>query len=77
MDNFKYLGSYMESTEADIKARKALARRALNNMTTVWKSHISCSVKLRFFHATVESVLLYGCEAWSLLPIMERSLIGC
>jgi len=25
VSNFKYLGSYMESTEADLKARKAVA----------------------------------------------------
>ena len=37
----------MESTEADIKARKAVAWGALNNMTTIWKSHIFYSVKLK------------------------------
>ena len=63
VDHFKYLGSYMESTEADIDARKAVACGALNNMTTIWKSLISCSAKLRIFHTTVESMLLYGCEA--------------
>ena len=41
VSNFKYLGSYMQSTEANLKARKAVAWKALNSMSTVWKSHIS------------------------------------
>jgi len=64
VDNFKYLGSWMDSSEADVKRRKALAWRALNNMTRIWKSHMSRQVKLSFFLAMVESILLYGSEAW-------------
>ena len=77
VDDFKYLGSWMDSTEADIKRRKALAWRALNNMTTIWKSHMSRQVKQNFFLATVESVLLYGCEAWTTTKALEKSLDGC
>ena len=75
--DFKYLGSWVESTEGDIKIRKALAWRALNGMGSIWKSHMSRDVKLSFFTATVESVLLYGCEAWTLTSVLERSLNGC
>jgi len=75
--NFRYLGSYTESTEADLKARKAVAWKALNSMSSVWKSHISHSVKRSFFQATVETVLLYGSETWTLTPTLERSLNGC
>ena len=74
---FKYLGSWIDSTEADIKGRKALAWRALNNMSKIWKSHMSREVKLNFFLATVESVLLYGCEAWTMTTALEKSLDGC
>jgi len=77
VDDFKYLGSWMESTEADIKRRKALAWGAMNNMTSIWKSHMSRQVKLRLFMATVESILLYGCEAWTLTKALEKSLDGC
>jgi len=48
ISNFKYLGSYTEFTEADSKARKAVAWKALNSMSSVWKSHISHSVKRSF-----------------------------
>ena len=65
VQDFKYLGSWVSSTEHDIKVRKALAWKALNTMSRVWKSGISKDLKRRLFVATMESVLLYGCEAWS------------
>ena len=34
------------------------------------------SLKKRFFVATVESILLYGCESWALTATMEKSLDG-
>ena len=77
VEDFKYLGSWVASTENDIKIRKALAWRALNKMNNIWKSHMSRGTKLSFFTATVETVLLYGCEAWTLTPALERSLNGC
>ena len=33
-------------------------------------------LKRKFFVATVESILLYGCEAWTLTKAMEKSLDG-
>jgi len=32
VSNFKYLGSYVDYTEADLKARTAVAWKALNSM---------------------------------------------
>ena len=75
--DFKYLGSYIMSTAQDIKVRKAKAWKALNDMKRIWTSNISRPVKLRFFIATVESVLLYGSETWTLTEALEKSLNGC
>ena len=75
--DFKYLGSYIMSTAQDIKVRKAKAWKALNDMARIWTSDISRPVKARFFFATVESVLLYGSETWTLTPALEKSLNGC
>ena len=61
VEDFKYLGSWVNSTERDIKAHKALARKALNSMNRVWKSRVSNGMKTRLFLATVETVL-YGCD---------------
>ena len=65
------------SSAKDIKIRKVKAWTALNDMSRVWKSEISRNVKARFFFATVESVLLYGSETWTLTPALEKSLDGC
>ena len=70
VEDFKYLGSWVNSTEKDLKVRKALAWRALNGMTCVWTSNLPRQIKLSFFNATVESVLLYGSECWSLKPTL-------
>ena len=65
VDDFKYLGSWAASTEHDIKIRRAQAWKVLHDMKKTWKSILS-----------VESVLLYGCEAWSLTVQMERNIDG-
>ena len=65
------------SSGRDIKIRKAKAWKAINDMSKIWKSDISRATKKRFFFATVESVLLYGSESWTLTPAMVKSLDGC
>lgn len=72
--DFKYLGARVNSTEQDIKMSKALAWRAHSGMTSVWKSNLPQHIKISFFSATVESVLLYGCECWTLTPSLQKSL---
>ena len=76
VDDFKYLGAWMASTEKDIKFRKAAAWRACNKLSKIWKSALPRSLKLRFFTATVESVLLYGCETWTLSSKLAKGLDG-
>ena len=58
--DFKYLGSWVHSTEQDIKVRKATAWKVCNKLSKIWKSTLSRNLKIKLFHATVESVLLYG-----------------
>ena len=74
--DFKYLGSWVDDSEKDISVRKALAWKALNGMSKIWSSSMNQELKKRFFLATVESILLYGCESWSMTAAMERSLDG-
>ena len=38
---------------------------------------MSRDVKLSFFKANVESVLLHGGETWTLTPTLTRPLNGC
>ena len=76
VNNFKYLGAWMESTEKDIKFRRAAAWRAYNKLTKIWKSSLPKAFKLRMFTATVESVLLYGCKPWTISAKLAKSLDG-
>ena len=55
---------------------KQKAWKALNDMRKIWRSNMPREVKLPFFLATVVSVL-YGCEASTLTPSLEKSLNGC
>ena len=77
VNDFKYLGAWMASTEKDIKMRKGAAWRACSKLTKIWKSTLPKQLKYRIFAATVESVLLYGCEAWTTTNKIERDLDGC
>ena len=72
----QYLGSYVSSTERDLKVRKALARSALHSAKRVWRSDLDDNLKRQLFVVTVESVLLYGAEEWTLTVQQEKSLDG-
>ena len=43
----------------------------------MWTSNISRAIKIRLFSATVESVLLYGSETWTLTKTLSDRLDGC
>ena len=45
-------------------------------MRKIWKSTLPRQTKIRLFTATVESILLYGCETWTLTKGDEKSLDG-
>ena len=77
MKDFKYLGSWVQSTGQDIKVRKAMAWKACNKLTKIWKSILSRNLKIKVFQATVESVLLYGCETWTITAKIRKALYGC
>ena len=64
--DFKYIGAWIDSSATNLIIRKALAWRTCHQMRNIWKSTLSRKMKLRLMHTTVESVLLYGCETWTL-----------
>ena len=70
-EDFKYLGSWIDSTDKDIKIRKAQAWQALNKMNCIWNSNMRKEIKVGFFVAAIESILLYGCESWTVTPDIE------
>ena len=40
----------------------------------IWKSDLTDKMKRSFFQAAVESILLYGCNIWTLTKKLEKKL---
>ena len=77
VDNFKYLGGWMNSSEKDFEVRKAQRWSACHKLKKIWSSNLSKKFKIRLFITTVESTLLYGSEAWTINKSFEKKLDGC
>ena len=74
VDDFKYLGSYVSSTEQGLKVRIALAWSALYPMKQVWRSDHDDNLKKQLLVPTLESALFYRAEAWTFTAQQEKSL---
>jgi Reverse transcriptase (RNA-dependent DNA polymerase) len=75
VNDFRYLGSLMQSTEADFERRKGLAYGAWTSMAKIWKAtHVPLKLKVNIFDASVVSILLYGCESWIVTPKIEQKI---
>ena len=75
--DFIYLGSWIATTERDLRVRKAKAWAACHKLKKIWKSNLRRSLKIRLFVATVESILLYGSETWTLTESLKKRIDGC
>jgi hypothetical protein len=65
VDNFKYLGSMMLSSESDFKARRGQAWSAFEKMKSIWRSKVvPIQLKAKIFRASCLSILMYGSESW-------------
>ena len=76
VSNFKYLGSWTESSEKDFSVRKALAWVACHKLKNIWTSNMKRKLKERLFISTVKSVLLYGSESWTINKQLEKKING-
>ena len=82
VEDFKYLGAWIDSVKdvdssaKDFKIRKALTWKTCHQMRNIWKLTPSRNMKVRLMHTTVESVLLYGCETWTLTNTQLNQLDG-
>ena len=46
-------------------------------MNKIWKSNMCRKTKVRLFRTTVETILLYGSEAWTMTKSLSKRLDGC
>ena len=70
VQHFNYLGLWITSDarcEKEIKCRITLAKTSFSNMRNIFRDHkLTISLKTRLLKYSVWSVLLYGCETWTL-----------
>ena len=80
VENFKYLGFTVTSTakcDSEIKKRIAISKEAFSKMGTVLKSrNIKFETKILIMKTYIWSVLLYGCECWTISKTMEKRLVA-
>ena len=76
VDKFTYLGSSVSSTENDIDTRLTKAWTVIDRLSIIWKSDLTDKMKRSFFQAAVVSILLCGCNTWTLTKRLEKKLDG-
>ena len=75
VDDFKYLGSYIGSTEHDIKVRIGFAWAAFAKLKSILRPpKLELEFKIRVLKAACFSILLYGCESWILTAALNEIL---
>lgn len=63
IDDCNYLVAWIPSSDKDVGIRTAHARVALNKINRIGKLNYPNCLKISFFRAAVENVLLYGVES--------------
>jgi len=78
IDHFKYLGSWITSdgrSDMDIRCRIGQAKQAFMDMKNLLCARsLRLGVRKRFLKCYIWSVLLYGCESWTINKNMEQKL---
>jgi len=76
--DFVYLGSSQSSDgqcRPDIQRRIGYASAVMSSLDNLWKhKRLSLPIKLRFYLALVQSVLLYASETWTLTVAGSKTL---
>ena len=78
VNSFNYLGSMLTSDgrcEKEIRRRIEIAKTSFNQMSPVLKDRkLSIPLKVRLLKCFIWSVLLYGCESWTLSAALTRNI---
>ena len=81
LDTFKYLGQLITpdaKNEKEIRARIAMAKGRFEKMYKLFESkQLSLKLKLRMINCYIYSILLYGCETWTLTKVLCDRLEAC
>ena len=78
MEEFKYLGTTLtnqNSIPEDIKSRLRSGNACYHSVQNLWSSRLlSKNLKIKIQRTIILSVVLYGCETWSLTLSEEKKL---
>ena len=78
VNSFNYLGSMLTSDgrgEEEIRRRLGMAKTSFKQMSPVLKDRKrSIPLKVRLLKCFIWSVLLYGCESWTLSAALTRNI---
>ena len=74
--SFKYLGATLcrnDTCSAEVRIRIASAMASMATLNRIWQCNtISFASKFKLYESPVTSILLYGCETWTLLADSEK-----
>ena len=54
-----------------------MAWSASNDLHKIWTSKLAPRLKIKIFRATIEPILLYGSETWTIPVRLQKRLDGC
>ena len=78
VEAFKYLGATLTKdgrSSTEVKIRLAISMSAMAGLSKIWRSKdISFPTKIKLFRSLVLSILLYGCESWTLTAELEKKI---
>ena len=78
VEKYKYLGVMVTKDgkcETEVLKRIGMAKSSFNNMRTILTNmKISMKLRIRLVKCFVWSVLMYGCEAWTLDKRMKKRI---
>ena len=67
----------MASSQKDFEIRKYLSWSEIHKMKTIWSYKMENSLKIRTFKTTIEPILLYDSECWTIDYTMIKQIDGC
>ena len=76
VEDYKYLGAWISSTKKDFSTRRARAWDIAHKLKPLWTSKMRRTTIVGVLTAAVESVLMYGSEAWTLTKALTDRLDG-
>ena len=62
----------MNSSLNGFEFRKAIAWKVCHKMKKPWKSNIAKTLKIIIIKVTIETILLYGNETWTINKSLEK-----